>query len=231
MVFDRNPSIQSFDFAADFVEYLQRGDAPATMLIVCSTRDAFLQQICASASIAPTEPGDEQPPHSSRDDNESNMHTCSSRRFYNTIGLIAQSNRVTLAFCPSLEHFRAYISSFCRHRLMSLKQDDDDLHYGGGPLLAILGLLALHYDTREFSAQGIGKNLALTVEVAARESVNLTLCECIVVGREYASGGSLWEADVPLLSGQARGTTGGENAHTGRSVKVKQVAQRWFYFM
>ncbi|OJD13339.1 hypothetical protein AJ78_06197 [Emergomyces pasteurianus Ep9510] len=223
MAFDRNPSIQSFNFGADVVEYLLRGDAPITMLIVCSTRDVFLQQICASSSIAPTEPGNEHP----EDAEECNLN----RRFHNTIGLIAQSKRITLAFCPSLQHFCSYISAFRRRRLMPLKQEDGDLQREGGPLLAVLGLVALHYDTREFSAQGIAKTLALTVEIAARERVNLALWECLVVGREYASGGSLWEADVPLLSGQARGSMGGDNSHAGRTVKLKKVAKRWFYFV
>ncbi|KKZ62706.1 hypothetical protein EMCG_02917 [[Emmonsia] crescens] len=228
MVFNPNPSIQSLDFAADFVEYLLHGDAPATTLIVCSTRDAFLQQLCAS--VARTEPGTERP-HSPHDDYESDRHLRSNRRLYNTIGLIAQSKRVTLVFCPSVEHFRAYISVF-RHRRLMQTQQDDHPRYQGRHVLAVLGLVALHYDTREFSAQGIAKNLALTVEIAARERVNLTLCECLVVGRENVSGGSLWDVDVPLLSGQARKMgTRGESVHTGRTVKVKQVAKRWFYFV
>ncbi|OJD26899.1 hypothetical protein ACJ73_01710 [Blastomyces percursus] len=227
MVSNRNPIILSLDSTGDLVEHLLARDAPATILIVCSTRDAFLQQLCASGM--PTESGTEQP-LSSQNGRDMDYHISSGCRFYNTIGLIAQSKRVTLAFCPSLGHFRAYISVFRRRQLPPPQQQHGRFSYRSRPVLAVLGLIALHYDTREFSAQGIAKNLALTVEIAAREGVNLTLCECVVVGRENASGGRLWDAEVPLLGGQTP-VTGTENAHTGRTVKVNQVARRWFYFV
>ncbi|EQL32762.1 hypothetical protein RJZ56_003898 [Blastomyces dermatitidis] len=227
MVSNRSPIILSLDSTGDLVEHLLARDAPATTLIVCSTRDAFLQQLCAA--VTSTEQGTEQPP-SPQDDHGMDYHISSNCRFYNTIGLIAQSKKVTLAFCPSLEHFRAYISVFRRRRLPSPQQEHGRLSYRSRPVLAVLGLIALHYDTKEFSAQGIAKNLALTVEIAAREGFNLTLCECVVVGRENASGGRLWDAEVPLLSGQTL-VAGTESAHTGRTVKVNQVARRWFYFV
>ncbi|KLJ05501.1 hypothetical protein EMPG_11016 [Blastomyces silverae] len=227
MVSNRNPIILSLDSTRDLVEHLLARDAPATTLIVCSSRDAFLQQLCAA--VTPTESGPEQPP-APQHGHDMACHISSDCRLYNTIGLIARSKKVTLAFCPSLEHFRAYISVFRRRRLPSPQQEHGHLSSTSRPVLAVLGLVALHYDTREFSAQGIAKNLAITVEIAAREGVNLTLCECVVVGRENASGGRLWDAEVPLLNGQTL-VAGTESAHTGRTVKVNQVARRWFYFV
>ncbi|EER38287.1 conserved hypothetical protein [Histoplasma capsulatum var. duboisii H88] len=229
MVSDHNPSVRSLDSAPDYVEYLLSRDASTTTLIVCSTRDAFLQQLYTS--IAPTAPGAEQP-SSPQNGHHGDSHKCSHRRLFNTIGSIARAKRLTLAFCPSLEHFRAYISVFRCPQLLSPQQECSHLSYRKRPVLAVLGLVSLHYDTSQFSAQGIAKNLALAVEIAAREMVDLTLCECVAVGREGASGSSLWDADVPLLSGQTLATvTGGNSANLGRTVKVKQVAKRWFYFV
>ncbi|PGG97093.1 hypothetical protein GX51_07494 [Blastomyces parvus] len=222
MVSNRNPIILSLDSTVDLVEHLLARDSPATTLIVCSTRDAFLQQLCTS--MPPAEPGAVQPPPP-QDDHDMSRPISLNYRFYNTIGLIAQSKKVTLAFCPSLEHFRAYISVFRRQRQSSHQQEHVNLPCRSRPVLAVLGLIALHCDTREFSAQGIAKNLALTVEIAVRQGVDLTLCECAVVGRENASGSRLWDAEVPLLSGQTR-VTGTESAHTGRTVKVHQIARR-----
>ncbi|PGH01850.1 hypothetical protein AJ79_07786 [Helicocarpus griseus UAMH5409] len=226
MVFNPNPTIHSFDTTADFVEYLLRGDAATITLIVCSTREEFLGQLCASIEHTALE-------------NEHGEHDIdrpwplSNPRVYNTIGLIASSKRVTVAYCPSLEHYRAYISVF-RRQTTSQQQLKDSSQYQGRPMLAILGLVALHCATAEFSAQGISKTFSLTVEVAAREKLKLALCEDTAIDREdeNASAGSLklWDADVPLLSGQIRGTGEGRTP-TGRTVKVKQIARRWFSFV
>ncbi|ODH47810.1 hypothetical protein GX48_06074 [Paracoccidioides brasiliensis] len=232
MVFNPNPTIQSFETAVEFVEYLLYKDASATTLIVCSTRDVFIHQLCASIA-APTSGTQQHPDAFSQGDHEGNRsHLLSSPGLYKTIGAIAASQRITLEFCPSLEHFRAYLSTFSSRRPGSSSKHADALRNQSMPALAVLGLVALHYDTREFSAQGIAQSLALTVEIAARENVNLTLCESTVVGQEDSSGSRLWNVDVPLLSGQTRATgTGGESAHAGRTVKVKQVAKRWFDFV
>lgn len=99
------------------------------------------------------------------------------------------------------------------------------------PVLAVLDLLALHIPTSEFSAQGLSRTLAMTVEVSARERMDLVLCECqnAVDPASRETGGRLWYEHVPILNGSVR--MGGEDSSWGgRGVPVKRVAERWFQF-
>ncbi|KAK2806448.1 hypothetical protein FQN50_005865 [Emmonsiellopsis sp. PD_5] len=224
MVFKPNTTVQPFETAADFVEYLLNGDASAITLVVCSTREAFLQQFCPSIARASLHEDPVASPQPAQDRTSNDRNILLNPQLYNTIRLISQSRRVTLAFCPTLDHFRAYISVF--HT--PIPPLEGDSRYPGRQVLAILDLLALHYQAREFSAQGIAKTLALAVEVSAREGVNLTICECNDVNREDDTRSSMWDRDIPLLGDQRRAT---EEGFQSRTLKAKQVAKRWFNFV
>ncbi|KAK2803269.1 hypothetical protein FQN51_003686 [Onygenales sp. PD_10] len=224
MAFNPNATVQPFDTAADFVEYLLNGDASAITLVVCSTREVFLQQLCASIARASLHEDPDTSPQLSQDRTGNDRNILLNPQLYNTIRLISQSKRVTLAFCPTLDHFRAYISVF--HR--PIPPLEGDSRYPGRQGLAILDLVALHYQAREFSAQGIAKTLALAVEVSARERVHLTICECNDVNNEDDTSSSMWDRDIPLLSDQRRVI---EEGSQSRTLKAKQIAKRWFNFV
>lgn len=195
----------------DFLkQVLCHEDVSSTVIVVCSTRERFREQLTAAVRYGTT---------------PSEGHELITR----AIGLLSRSHDVKLVFCETLEHLRAYISvldvaSIKRHKTTS---DDSSQR----PLLAVLNPLALHLPTTEFSAQGLSRTLAAAVEVTAGEKMNLVLCECLdsMNGANCGGDEAPWDREIPLLNGTARTGTE-ENVSRGPSVPVKKVAQRWFEF-
>lgn len=220
---------------ADFVHSILR-ETPNngfTTLVVCSTREKFLEQLTASVAT------NLQEHELSEEDNEQPESPLD--LLTNTIGAIAKSKRVKLVFCSSLAQLRAYLATF---RLLPLVRQDENssntldgrkqeagCECGITTTIAILNLVAMHYLSTEFSAQGLSRTLALAVETAARTGSAIVLCECsdaVNVGNPD-HGQRLWELHVPVLNG---GTVRAENAQTPstRHVSVRRVAQKWFRF-
>lgn len=204
-------TIWSCELVTDFLkQVLYHEDASSKVIVVCSTREYFLEQLAAAVRYGTTTP---------------EGHELTTK----AIGLLSRSKDVNLAFCETLEHFRAYISVL---DVASIKrQETTSDESSERPLLAVLNPLALHLPTTEFSAQGLSRTLAATVEVTSREKMDLVLCECVDSMNSANCGDdeALWNTEVPLLNGTARiGTE--ENVSRGPSVPVKKVAQRWFEF-
>ena len=218
-----------FDFVSKFVDYVLKSEAPATTVIVCSTKQTFLQNLCASVQAQysneqPGEPGGEGP-----DDSEA-LQAANEALLSDTIGAIAISQRITMVFCPSVEHLRAKLGVFQMVQEQVTRSDETDAHQSR-PMLAILDPLAIHNRDSELSAQGLLRSLALAVEVAAREHLDLILCECPATGNdELGSGWNPWDIDVPLLSPSMDVTRGERPEGARRTMKAKQIAKRWFEF-
>ncbi|RAK99022.1 uncharacterized protein BO80DRAFT_495088 [Aspergillus ibericus CBS 121593] len=198
------------DWVTDFLQHILNQDAPSTLLLVCSTRELFLEQLYAASH---RQPGVAAERH---------------QIFTKTIGLLSQSRRIKLAFCPTLEHLRAYLSVIQSPK--SLQNVSDERRQTRRPLMAILDPLALHIPTSEFSAQGLSRTFAIAVEVASRAEMDLVLCECGNVADPADSGRGevLWYTQVPLLNSSIR--IGEESTSFRRGVPVKRVMQRWFDF-
>ena len=199
--------IYSCGYVTEFLrQILYNNEAHSTTLLVCSTREHFLEQLVA-AILSPA---------------EGNAASEGPQFLTKTIGLLSQSSKIKLVFCPSLENLRAYISVLS---MASTKPQSNRR-----PLLGVLNPLALHRSTSEFSAQGLSRTLAAAVEVTAKQGVDLVLCECLDA-MDGTDGGreALWSVQVPLLNQTARF---GAEESTGRggNVTVKRVAQRWFEF-
>ncbi|KAJ5159923.1 uncharacterized protein N7482_006927 [Penicillium canariense] len=187
-------------------------DASAeTRLIVCGTRTEFLVQLSAAIQLQRADP------------NYVLRHDLLTK----TIGLLANASTIKLTFCPSLESLRAYLSVLVPDNAVSRGTESPQ----GNAMLAILDMVALHGTTTEFSAQGLSRTFAASVESASRAKMDLMLCECTnAVNTTSADwGAKLWDTQVPLLNGSVR-LRGEEGSWGGRGVSVKQVAQRWFQF-
>ena len=197
------------NLVTDFLYHILSNPSRATILVICSTRDHFLVQLYAAI-------------HTQTEDPSSETH----RLLAQTIGLLSKSSKVKLAFCPTLEHLRAYISVLRATSKVTCDELQNDR-----PLLAVLDLVALHVPTSEFSAQGLSRTLATAVEVAAREGMDLMLCECrnALDATSTGSGERLWYEHVPILNGSVR-MAGEENVWRGQGVPVKRVVGRWFEF-
>lgn len=184
-----------------------------THLVVCGTRTEFLLQLSWAIRAEHADPDS-----ASRHD-----------LLRKTIGLLANSSKIQLAFCPSLESLRAYLAVL---RPADASQYQNELgKHRNDPMLVIQDMVALHASTTEFSAQGLSRTFAASAESASRANMDLLLCECTnAVDPTSADWGSkLWDTRVPLLNGSVR-IRGEEGNWCGRGVSTKQVAQRWFDF-
>lgn len=183
-----------------------------TRLIVCGTRTEFLVQLSAAT----------------RNQSDSNVETRHDLLTI-TIGLLANSSKIQLAFCPSLESLRAYLAilPLIPGSEKSLEMDQFDKPQ----VLAILDLVALHTTTTEFSAQGLSRTFATAVESAYHAGIGLMLCECSNAVDPSSSdwGARLWNTQVPLLNGSLR-IRDDSGAWGGHAVSVRRVAERWFKF-
>ncbi|PKY03668.1 hypothetical protein P168DRAFT_327724 [Aspergillus campestris IBT 28561] len=204
--------IYNCDWVTEFLQYILDTTTEPVSLIICSTRDSFLVNLAFTIQTQP-------------------KHTSNGQELLkDTIGLLANSTRAKLIFCPTLEHLRAYIGVL-RPTSDGNAQHGTTAGQNKRPLVAILNCLALHLPTSEFSAQGLSRTLAAAVEVTSRNGMDLVLCEC----RDAANpadpmrGEALWFAQVPLLNSAVR-TGGDDAAGGGLSVPVKRIAQRWFEF-
>ncbi|WEW60903.1 hypothetical protein PRK78_006391 [Emydomyces testavorans] len=224
------PTIRSSDLVTDFLEDILHGHFSSITLIVCGTREKFTQQLLTSIQLQSQylETGDtEGEDPVSVADTSSLCHTV----FSNTIDILDKSQRVILSFCPSLEHLRAYLGAPSIWPSSRFNSGRNASHEGQ-PLLGIINLIALHFHTSEYSAQGISRTLALAVEVAAKKDMDLVLCECQDLNapdQDIACSGSLLNAVVPLLNSTVKGRHS-EGIPATKTIQIKEIAKKWFYF-
>lgn len=205
-------SVASCGLVTDLLQQLLDTGA-YTHLIVCGTKTEFLIQLSCAIRSQRADP------------NVATHHDLLTK----AIGLLANSSKIQLAFCPSLESLRAYLAVL---RPVDTKTDGPETPgHRHNPMLVILDMIALHVTTTEFSAQGLSRTFAASAESAARAKMDLMLCECTnAVDTTSADwGGKLWDTQVPLLNGSVR-IRGEEGNWGGRGISIKQVAQRWFEF-
>jgi hypothetical protein len=138
---------------------------------------------------------------------------------------IAISRHIRILFAPTVTHLRAYLSVFTPND-SPISAPPNHKPNSCAPLLLIYGLLALHRDASEWSAQGIGNSAALLVDAASRNAFRAAIVEPKgVAGHEDLEhiGGEL----LSLLNGTMRRDDG---SWSGRNVSIKQVLNRWFEF-
>ena len=206
---------------AQFLDYVLQHHAPPTTLIICSTREAFLEQLQVSIDHCQA---------STEDTND--IISPTDYLSLPTIHLIATSRTIHLAFTPTLPHLRAYLAMYspenstARVFLTSRPQK---------PLLAIWGLANLHRSTAEHSAQGYSRTLASAVEAARAGRQRMVLAESsrVFVQGEAGEGDAwdeTWREQVPLLSGSVKFGRE-ERGWTGRTVEIGAVVGRWCRFV
>jgi hypothetical protein len=205
------PTIAHCDFVPDLLQQLLETNSNAP-LIVCATKAEFLVQLTAAIRFQRADPD----------------AAASHDLLTKTIGLLARSSKIRLAFCPTLESLRAYLAVLTAADGMDMQ---DTQSSSDRQLLAVLNMVALHVTTSEFSAQGLSRTLAAAVEAASRAELDLKLYECANALDPTSSdwGRKLWDMNVPLLNGSVR-MRGDESTMSGRGVTVKRVASRWFEF-
>ncbi|KAF5708245.1 hypothetical protein FGLOB1_6541 [Fusarium globosum] len=137
---------------------------------------------------------------------------------------IAISRHIRFLFAPTVTHLRAFLSVFTP-KDSSIPAPPNYTPASRPPLLLVYGLLALHRDASEWSAQGIDNSAALLVDAASRNEFRAAIIEPKGIGHHTL--GHLGGEMIPLLNGTSRRDDG---SWTGRTVSAKQVLSRWFEF-
>lgn len=209
----------------------QAGTA-STLLIVCSSRDIFLRQLAQSL---------QKQQDAGEDDY---MQDVVSPSLHNLL----TARHVKLAFCASVQALLAYLTV---HGQTGSAHDGE---HGSRPRMILVNPLALHASTLSFSAQGLSRSFAAATETALQLGAVLQVVECSSEGitteptaegedsemqieereshNDTNSEQDPWEQEVSVLNVSARrfGSSSGERAWAGRTVKAKRIAARWFQF-
>lgn len=216
----------------DFIDFILHHHVSPTTLIICSSRETFLQELQTSINYThPRNPNEDESSSEHDNDRPPPPHPL----LIPTIHLIAKSRSVNLAFAPTLAHLRAYVATYTADVEVEPSRSNPAKSGSLDPILAIWGLANLHRSTAEHSAQGLSRSLAAAVETAKLNDQRLVLAEAIASdeGVEYngtGSGGDPWKEQVPLLSGSVR--FGGEDrVWAGKTVEVKRLVGRWCRFV
>ncbi len=209
--------IINHDNALGLLQHILHARQQCTVLVICSSRGQFLRQLASSLSaIQPVQAGDPE------ENNETRGNIQLHPLLVPTLQLLSKSKAIKLTFCPTINTLRAYLSTFATSNEAKTRP---------AASLLIVDLVALHHATSEFSVQGLMRSFASAVEAAARNRMDLRLCECKDVHdlQNPDRGPRLWDAQVPLLSGSVR-MTGDDAGWSRRVVSVRSVAGRWLEF-
>ncbi|KAF2473864.1 uncharacterized protein BDR25DRAFT_217728 [Lindgomyces ingoldianus] len=202
-----------------------------TTLIICSSREAFLQALLHTA----------QRQESKEADSLQQLITPTLHNLFTT-------QNVNVAFCGSVQTLLAHLSALKLTPCCGIDGERSALR------LVLVNPLALHAPTPSYSAQGLSRTFAAAVETAFNLNAELMVVECLGMrredrlydeddldaamadaeegGRSEANEEDPWNQEVPILNVSARrfGSGTGERAWAGRTIKARRVAGRWFRF-
>lgn len=137
---------------------------------------------------------------------------------------LAISRHIRLVFTPTVTHFRAWMATFSPEDSRVPAPPNHKLDSGRTPQLIMYGLLELHRDASEWSAQGISHSAAIFVSSASRSAF-----QAVLVEPEGAGGNQdldqMFQEQLPLLNGSSKKDDG---SWSGRTVTVGRVLSRWF---
>ena len=212
----------------EVLEWVLQNSAAPTTLVVCSSREAFLERI----DLSIRESLDENIPRLTGGDVSRPQHAL----LRPTIHLLAKSRAVDLTFTPTLQHLRAYLATQNAHRVEPHETEAHGMPSLHSPVLAILGLLDVHRSTSEFSAQGLSRTLSIAVEASMALGRKLILAEIFPAiedrdamatdENEDEVQSDPWMEQIPILNGSIR-SGDEERVWAGRTIEVARVVGRW----
>jgi len=243
---------------SELLTYVLAHQVYPTTVVICQPRNVFHASLVASVP-QPIQPQPPPPPTaietSLRAHPEAEAHEAlppeqaQTRHplLIPTLHQIATSKYVDLVFVPTVSHLRAYLSVFPP----SQGGNDDegrppepkfDKPGKKGPLLIVYGIVQLHMDTSEWSAQGLGNSVAGLVEAGWRASRRVVVFEerkveddareTEEVEQQKSKRKTGWDEKVPMLKGSARraGFESEGSTWSGRTIEVGRIFARWFKF-
>ena len=214
--------------SVDFLEYVLLNHAAPSTIIICSSREAFWEDVLLSIRQC------------THDIMPATAEECYLESWHPlmipTIHLLVTSRTIDLAFTPTLPHLRAYLASL---GLSACKRSDATASRTSripAPTLAILGLIDIHRSTSEYSAQGLSRTLSIAVEASLAISRKLIIAEPLPpIEDEEAMATSEhedqvapdpWMEQIPILNGSIR-SGGDQRIWAGRTIAVARVVGRW----
>ncbi|PMD36097.1 hypothetical protein L207DRAFT_532990 [Hyaloscypha variabilis F] len=229
---------------SELLTYILTHQTYPTTAIICQQRSTFLSSLLTSI---PQTPQAQPPPPPADDFSDPQSEPTSDPPplhplLVPTLHQIATSRHINLVFIPTLSHLRAYLAVF------STQAEDKgppekrfDKPGKKPPLLVVYGLLELHRDTSEWSAQGLGNSVAGLVEAGSRTERKVVLLEERGLDDDLSDAGleerrknrfRIWEEGVPMLNGSVRraGLESEDGGWSGRTVEVGRILARWFKF-
>jgi hypothetical protein len=201
-------------------------------LIVCSSREAFLQDLLQSLQLQ----------HGEGENALEHLITP-------TLHNLFTARNIKVNFCASVQTLLAYLAAYAGVT--------SDQSMGEGRVegrIVLVNPLSLHAPTSSFSAQGLSRTFSAAVEAASRVDAALVIVECLGAARQTdhhdtdmegetvmenseeraQSGGQEdpWEQEASILNVSAKrfGSGNADRAWAGRTVKVKRIAARWCQF-
>jgi len=235
---------------SELLTYILTHQSYPTTLIICKPRAAFLSSLqrCLPTTVqrqSPPPPAPEDPYNSSSEleyEEEGLERELEKERekeqvlrhplLLPTLHQIATARHINLVFIPTLSHLRAYVTVFNSKRVGVGAPPEKQFDRPGkkSPLLVVYGLIELHRDTSEWSAQGLGSSVAAVLEAGFRGGRGVVVLE--EKANEDNGGGKAWEERMPMLNGSVRraGMESEDGGWSGRTIEVGRVLARWFRF-
>lgn len=213
-----------FATSVSFLEYILRSHGAPSTVVICSSREAFLEDLLLSTQ--------EYTDQTTGEVDQQALHPF----LIPTIHLLATSRTIDLAFAPTLPHLRAYLAS----RLLSIGERFElTVERMSGtqyPTLAVFGFTDVHRPTSEFSAQGLSRTLSTAVEASLALSRNLIIADVpptisdqdLMALNEHEDDGIFdpWLEQVPILNNSIR-SGGDQRIWAGRTIPIARVIGRW----
>jgi hypothetical protein len=171
----------------DLVQYLLDNDSPSSVLVVCASKNVFVEQLHATCLDSSNNNDNDNDNDNDEQITEAEPNEPSNPPQHHpllkqpTLHQLATSRKVKLVFCPELVHLRAYLSTLAipptspPARVRTAENNS--------PLLTILNPISHHRATSSFSAQGLNRTFALAVEAAYATQTQLLVVECPSFGR------------------------------------------------
>lgn len=230
------PFVLSTNDVHECLNYFLQNSDLSTTLVICSTRDAFLSALLRSQHTSNYPGCDTSSPCTLPEEQSQYRYLLEP-----TIGLLFRARAIQLAFCPTLQHLRAYLSTYATQRPSGRPPipPSSDTFTAQGPqeenfsVLALFNSITLHRSTLEHSAQGISRTLAIAVEAAARANVQLVLAEYGEASeprQDVERMPSIWDEQVALLNMAVTTLRNVDGGFLSRTIPVRRVVATWCRF-
>lgn len=218
----------------DFIRYVLAQHSPPSTLVVCSSKEIFLQALQLEAN------SDAPPTDSHSKETTVDEAALAKRLLYTpTLRLLSTARTLKLAFCQDITHLRAYLATYSSSILQRNHDSDTALRQPHvRPILAILSPIQLHRDTSAFSAQGLNRTFSVAVGAAHQTGSRLIMAEISYPGTSTDDGEQYEPPQSNATSQPSDEEVSILNVTTkrlgelssGRTVKLKAIASRWCTF-